>query len=223
MRRRCGSYPGRFFPNIVIRLFITAFTASTVLIGCSKSIDPNSLEEIKLEDKTATVSLLLPAGYRTEVTGGYLAFIRCRYPDMSPLDPNEIPSKDDIAIWIDLSDGRHSRAEYLMERAIDQFDPKRPGLEYRAEKQEPYDVYRHIRGKEGREETTYVFKANDGQWVEVQVHGDWSGRYTIHRNIGSDLRIMYAVAKPIGKDFIHIDEVVTDFITRRIKSISRKK
>ena len=150
---------------------------------------------------------------------------RCRYPDMQPLDPDGMPQDDDIDVYITLANHR-GRTERMVAEATDHFDPTRPGLDYHAGKQGPYELYRSIAGA-GKdtaiEVTTYVFKAQDGKLVGVEDPGDWSVKYEAHRKIGNDLQIQYLISKPLGQDFIKIDDVVTKFINNHLKTKQNKE
>ncbi len=135
------------------------------------------------------------------------------YPGMQTIRDEEVPRDDQIGIVMRLNDGQ-STPEYFVETAKDRhrFDPNKPGLCYLAGQKGPYQVYRRRPG-----EISYVFRAADGELVRGE-DDDRSPINTFDRRVEGDLQFRYYTQKPIAlannKDFIRIDQVVTDFIKR---------
>jgi hypothetical protein len=206
-----------------LKIAIFAFVWSFYLTGCrDKNI--NTMDTIELRNGTLRAAFVMPAAYRVERGDpDYLMAFVCEYPSMQPRDPNGIPQDDEIAIFITLLKDSQSKPEYMVGHAADHFNSKRPGQVYRAGKQGPYDLYRSELGNQipPTEVITYVFRAKDGALVGVKDPGSWSVKYEIDRKIGADLHVRYLISKPIGSDFIKIDEVATAFINAHQKIKSR--
>jgi hypothetical protein len=137
---------------------------------------------------------------------------------MARANPDGIPQADEIAVWIKLFERRGS-TERMVAEALDQFNPELPGHEYHAGTEGPYELYRAFVGRgETRVEVSYhVFKAKDGSLVGVEDPGTWSGSYKVLRKIAPDLQITYLIAKPLGRNFIEIDQDLTAFINQHLE------
>lgn len=214
----------KLLPCVRIGKCIAFLLPSLFVIGCKNNFDPNVIEEIRLEDGGTQMTFLMPETYRAKRPTNHSMVIRCKYPDMEPLNLDGIPGRDDIYIYIELSEGKAGRTEFRIANAIDDYDPQRPSAEYRAGRQGAYDIYHaYVGRREPRTQTTtYVFKAQDGKFVGVEDPGDWSVKFNADRKIGDTLHITYLIAKPIGRDFIQIDQVVTTFLRNHIKSMPNK-
>ena len=212
------------FKLVMSRLSSVAslFTLCVCLVSCSEQQEiQNTMNEFNLANGSLRATFTLPNSYRTKRGTEGLLIFRCKYPGMGPLDPDGDPQQDDLNIYITLMD-RPSRIERMVAEAGSQFNPERPGQNYRVGMQGPYELYRNVTGygKDSQQVvTTYVFKANDGELVGVEDPGSWAANYTAHRKIGVALKIQYQISKPIGQDFVKIDEVVVAFISnlRKIK------
>ncbi|XLZ71257.1 hypothetical protein ABT364_04635 [Massilia sp. SR12] len=193
-----------------------AIAICLVLASCDQRIDTRtSIPETKIELKLNGLRavFLLPEAYKAEGKTGNLLVFRFKYPQMGPIGLGEMPQADEVSMFIELIEHGGS-TERMVAEALDQFDSTRPAREYRAGEDGPYALYRqHIgRGATQTESTTYVFTGKDGALVGVNDPGRWSGSYEAVRRIAPNLQVKYLIAKPLGRDFIGIDEVVTAFI-----------
>ncbi len=191
------------------------------IISCSEPKEPpdhNAMKKIELTNGESLARFAMPASYKAQRKTKGLMVFSLKYPSMEPHNPDGIPQADEIAVWVELFE-RQGSTERMVAEALDQFNPERPGHEYHAGTEGPYELYRHIRGKgEAKKEiTTYVFKAKDGSLVGVEDPGAWSVSYEVLRKIAPDLQITYLIAKPLGRDFIQIDEAVTAFINQHLE------
>lgn len=214
----------KLLPCVRIGKCIAFLLPSLFVIGCKNNFDPNVIEEIRLEDGGTQMTFLMPETYRAKKPTNHLMIIRCKYPSMEPLNPDGLSRPDEIYIFVELSADSGGRTEFRIRNAINDYDPNRPSAEYRAGREGTYDIYHtHIGEQEPRTQTTtYVFKAQDGKFVGVEDPGDWSVKFNADRKIGDTLHIRYLIAKPIGRDFIQIDQIVTNFLRNHIKSMSNK-
>lgn len=180
--------------------------------GCSEPKDMNRIESIVLRDGDTTATLELPAAYMAKkVTSGFAQF-DCQYPSMQPT-VNKVDASD-MTVNILLGHSRKSYAELTIEQAhSDHFDPNRPGAVYRNGTKGEYQVF--LSGDSVSDpkgfSTYYLFKAKDNQWVQVDWDG-WGAIYTVERQISPDVSVKYWFVKSKGTDFVHVDEVVTEFI-----------
>jgi hypothetical protein len=188
--------------------------------GCSKPSDPAPMNKIELKNGQLHATFVMPATYKVERGTEALMVFRVKYPDMEPSDPNSTPRDDEIDVYITLLD-RPGWVEQMVESAANHFDSSRPGRIYRAGKQGPYTLYRSTAGsvKNAQTEiTTYVFRAKDGALVGAEDPGSWSVKYKVDRKIGANLQIKYLISKPLGRNFIEIDERVVTFINNYLKT-----
>jgi hypothetical protein len=204
-------------PLLIQPLFKWMFLIAPCLciLSCSEPTppNPNAMKKIELTNGNLSVTFNMPAPYKTLHENDDLMKFSLKYPSMEALDPNGIPQTDGISVWTELFDRRGS-TERMVAEALIQRNPERPGHEYHAGTEGPYELYRHTRGKRQPpvEITTYVFKAEDGSLVGVEDPGDWSRSFSVSRKIEPNLQITYSVAKPLGREFIQIDKAVTAFI-----------
>jgi hypothetical protein len=191
------------------------------IISCSEPKEPpelNAIEKIELTNGESLARFAMPVSYKAERATKELMLFRLKYPSMAPTGPDRIPQADEIGVWVHLFERRGS-TESMVAEALDEFNPERPGHEYHAGTEGAYELYRAFvgRGESQVEVTYYVFKAKDGSLVGVEDPGSWSGSYEVLRKIAPDLQITYLIAKPVGRDFIEIDEAVTSFINQHLE------
>lgn len=187
------------------------------MCGCSEPKNMNRIESIVLSDGEATATLELPATYTVKKFSSSGAQFDCQYPSMRPTVDKAAVS--DMTVNILLGHLRKNLADLINEEAkSDHFDPNRPGAAYRNGKNGEYQVF--LRGDPVSDpkgfNTYYLFKAKDGQWVQVEWSA-WSEIYTAERQIDSDISIKYWFLKSKGADFIHIDGVVLGFVKEHLK------
>lgn len=191
------------------------------MFGCTESKNMNHNKQIVLRDSNTTATLTIPAEYEAEAFSNNTALeFHCQYPSMQPIVNKS--DQAEMTVFINLGRFRKNLAELKIEEAqSDNFDPKRPGAVYRAGTQGVYQVF--LRGNRitdpNNSETYYLFKANDGQWVQVSW-SDWGAIYEAERQISPDISIKYNFLKQKGTNFIHIDEVVMEFIKANLTSYS---
>jgi hypothetical protein len=205
-----------FFEKSTKRILLLLIYLST--ISCSKTPDPNAMEKFELVHRNVNATFNISASYKSRNKVNNLLVFRLKYPSMEPLDPDGMPQPDGISVYIQLFE-RQGSTERMVSEALSHVNPARTGHEYRAGSEGRYELYRHIRGRgeSAIEVTNYVFKANDGALVGVEDPGSWSGSYEAVRKMEPNLHIKYLVAKPLGRDFILIDERVTAFIDQHIE------
>jgi hypothetical protein len=190
------------------------------MISCSKPPDSNAMEKFELVHRDVTATFIMPASYKSRNKVSNLLVFRLKYPSMKPLDPDDMPQPDGISVYIELFE-RQGSTERMVSEALNKVNPAHTGHQYHAGTEAPYELYRHIRGRgeSAVEVTNYVFKAKDGALVGVEDPGNWSGSYEAVRKIEPNLHIKYLIAKPLGRDFILIDEKVTAFINQHLEKI----
>jgi hypothetical protein len=188
-----------------------------MMFGCSEPKDMNRIENILLRDGDTTATLALPAAYGAKAFSSSGAKFLCQYPSMQPVVNEMDVSSMTVAVL--LGHFRKNLYELMMDEAqSDHFDPKRLGAAYRAGTKGEYKVF--LRGNPVSDpnfDTYYLFKARDGQWVQAD-RSDWGAIYTIERQMNPDVSIKYWFMKSQGTDFVHIDEVVTEFIKTHLKT-----
>lgn len=186
--------------------------------GCSESKDMNRIVPIVLHEGDMTATLALPAAYRAKAFSSSGMQFVCRYPGMLPVVNWIEPSDMTVNILLGRTGKSHADQTFEMAQS-DHFDPKRPGAPYRAGFKGEYQVF--FKGDPANVQkgfsTYYLFKANDGQWVQVDWD-EWSAIYTIERTMNSGISIKYWFMKSKGSDFIRIDEVVMEFIKAHFKT-----
>jgi hypothetical protein len=181
----------------------------------------NHSDTILLHDNNTTATLTLPAAYESKAFASDGAQFDCQYPSMLPVT-NKMEVSD-ITINILLGRSGKSPAEQTFAQAqSDNFDPRRPGAAYRAGTLNEYQIFiskgvGNLSNEPNAITTYYIFKAKDGQWVQVSWDG-WSAIYTFERQISKSIAIKYLLVKSKGMDFIHIDDVVTTFIKKHLKT-----
>ncbi|WP_323506038.1 hypothetical protein [Glaciimonas sp. Gout2] len=196
-------------------IFLMTVSASLV-ISCSED---KTVRQLHSSDGKATFTL--PQKYETNNTNTELITFAFHYPDMAPITQGSAPKKDEIKIYLSrttVSDfPRINDAENMEKNAIDQFDPSRRGLEYRVENRGIYRRYQQGNPKELESLSTYyIFQAADGQPVAIKDPLPFIVSFKALRTIDDHFDLQYTIAKPIGKDFIKIDQVVTDLIKKNI-------
>lgn len=173
----------------------------------------------QLHSKDGKATFTLSAKYEADDTDKYVIIFSFHYPSLEPIRPGRYPEKDQITLFLrpTIAPDRSAEnyAKNLEDNAIDQFDPARRGLEYRVGHQGIYRMYQMGNPKKPDSLSTYyVFEAPDGQEVSVQDPLPWMVVYIAHRTINYRFDVQYTIAKPIGKDLVKIDEVVTTLINQ---------
>jgi hypothetical protein len=213
-------------PLLIQRLFkqVILITPCLCILSCSDPTppDPNVMEKIELKNGNLSAIFNMPATYKTRHNVDDLMKFSLKYPSMEALDPDGIPQADGISVWIELFDRRGS-TERMVAEALTERNRERPGHEYHAGTEGPYELYRAFVGKgESQVEVTYyVFKAEDGSLVGAEDPGDWSRSFSVSRKMEPNLQIKYSVAKPLGREFIQIDKAVTAFILQHRQTNSK--
>ena len=203
----------------IFLMMVSAF----LVISCSED---ETVRQLHSGDGKATFTL--PEKYKTKDTNKELITFAFHYPGMAPITPGSAPEKDEIKIYLSpatVSDlPRVNYAENLEKNAIDEFDPSRRGLEYRVVNRGIYRRYQQGNPKELESLSTYyIFQATDGQPVAIKDPLPFIVNFKAIRTIDDRFNLQYTIAKPIGKDFVKIDEVVSDLIKQNITVASSSK
>ncbi|MGZ9710280.1 hypothetical protein ACXX82_05645 [Glaciimonas sp. GNP009] len=208
----------RIFGIVVmtIAIFIFCIFLSVVVFYLIVSnTKDDSVKQLHSNDGKATFTL--PVKYEADDADKNLITFAFHYPSMEPIRPGKAPEKDEVEIYLSpTSAPDRSSANYaknMEDNAIDHFDPTRRGLEYRIGYQGIYRMYQLGNpNKPDSLSTYYIFQAADEQAVRVQDPLPWTFVYIAHRTIDYRFDVQYTIAKPIGKDFVKIDEVVKTLI-----------
>lgn len=212
----CRKGLGMSFPIVFARIAITS-SLCLCMQSCTENNEKNALNNVEIISGDERAEFLLPANLKIRKGPPEIMVFRCKYPGMEPLNPDLQPGDDDITVYITLLPGPN-QIDRLMSDAAEYFDPQKPGRRYRVGKQGAFEVFRDYTGygKPSQAEiTTYVFKAEDGEFVGIKESDALrSSRYRFIRRLNKNLHVEYLVAKQLGRDFVAIDETVAAFIRK---------
>lgn len=191
-----------------------------MMTGCSEPKDMNRIEQFVLRNENTIATLDLPAAYKAKTLSTDGVQFRCKYPSMEPSD-SEMEVAE-MTVTVTLVRPRKNLYELAIEEAKnDHYDPERPGAMYRAGTKGKYKIFH--RGQPSIDpknfDTYYLFQANDGQWVKIDA-SDSGTIYRAERPLIPEFFITYWFVKSKSTEFVHIDEVVTSFLSNRLKSQS---
>ena len=199
------------------KLSAMAFAAlfAPCLIACDAPSKPNMTQKFELKNGALHASVSLPEGFVGQQSVENLLVFRLQYPSLKGRSPDDMPQADTVDVFLELA-SRTDSSERLVREALPEFDPTRPNRQYRlpnAAGAAQYTLYQHFSGRPPQQQVvlSYVFTAQDGALVAVEDPGSWTKNYVFTRRIGVDLHLKYLVAKDLGRDFIKIDGVVSQF------------
>ncbi|MEB0164365.1 hypothetical protein QN360_15840, partial [Glaciimonas sp. CA11.2] len=177
----------------------------------------DSVKQLHSKDGKATFTL--PVKYIPSTAREGKIIFAFHYPSMEPIRPGKAPENDEVEIYLSPTiapdRSRANAAKNLEKNAIDQFNSNRPGLEYRIGQFGIYRMYQEgDPDKPDSLSTYYVFQAADGQRVWVKDPVNFMFLYKVLRTMDYQFDVQYTIAKPIGKDFFKIDEVVTALLNQ---------
>ncbi len=196
----------------MLKLVFLAVLTLTVAAWQERAV-PTGVKNYELKDKDLKATFSLPLAHDARVKVPHLISFRLQYPSMKPVPSNPYEVHDDeISIWIELDDGI-GRIESMKNRALQAYDPLKPGAYYFAGMEGEYEIYKHGQPNSNMEIITKIFRSFDNKEVAVKKVAK---NMTAERQVGDKFKVRYLYSPYLWPNHREVDKAVTEYITQHL-------
>jgi hypothetical protein len=208
--------------NIFIKIGV-ALTAIAICLGCDEKAEASKVYSVTLVNGETTRTFKIPGAYiqtkgRGERTSGSI-WVHFTYPTMQPFYWASTPTKDSVALLIDLgaSINKKARSEIVLDaiKACLDNPPDKNPARYLGKSGE-YDLYEEVDSRTGNVIRTSFYQSADGAMVSF-VDSNFPV-IEAHHLFKGVIELRYLFPRSLQSQQLEIDKAIVKFVDSLLQS-----